>query len=391
MTVTTEDQLTQDPWANDPWIDRLGHKIYSPTRLLILLTTINAITYFDVGVMSAVLPEVAKFFNINHTQQGTIASSYNVGFMICCPVAAAIAAHVRPKYVIIVGLALLAVAMGACGLCSFSQGKMWGFYLLIACRAITGIGESAFVSLAQPVIDDIAPTKHRSLYLSIYYMAIPVGVSLGFATSAAMLRYFSWPYPFFLEAALVVLFLLLYCFVPSHTDHYRSQKENSENATLLNKTQQKVNVFTAVSELSQNPVYMFALLGYIFFEFVVGAFSFWGPSIVHYTQRISLQTANLAFAGLMLFNGLLGAFAGGFVLDRMGGSHGMRGASRASFLCSFVLVICLLLGTSAFFMNNVIVFFIFLTLSLFFGMCATSPNSTIFLSVVDRSICNFSI
>jgi MFS family permease len=77
------------------------------------------------------------------------------------------------KYVILFGLALLAVAMAACGLCRFSNGRMWGYYLLIVCRAITGIGESAFASLAQPIIDDIAPTKHRSLYLSIYYMAIP--------------------------------------------------------------------------------------------------------------------------------------------------------------------------------------------------------------------------
>jgi MFS family permease len=72
--------------------------------------------------------------------------------------------------------------MAACGLCVLSGGQRYGYYVLIACRAITGIGESAFASLAQPIIDDIAPKKHRSLYLSIYYMAIPVGVSLGFAS-----------------------------------------------------------------------------------------------------------------------------------------------------------------------------------------------------------------
>jgi MFS family permease len=83
--------------TKDSWLDRMGYRIYTPRRLLVLLTAVNAITYFDVGVMSAVLPKVALFFDINHTQQGTIASAYNVGFMICCPVAAALASYIRPK------------------------------------------------------------------------------------------------------------------------------------------------------------------------------------------------------------------------------------------------------------------------------------------------------
>ena len=93
----------------------------------------------------------------------------------------------------------------------------------------------------------------------------------------------------------------------------------------------------------------------------------------------------------MLFNGLFGAFAGGFLLDRLGGSHGHWGASRASFMCSAALFFCATLGIAAFFVNNIYGFFSLLTVSLFFGMSSTSPNSTIFLSVVDRSICNFSI
>jgi predicted MFS family arabinose efflux permease len=90
--------------SQDTWLDRIGYRIFTPRSLLVLLTAVNAITYFDVGVMSAVLPKVAVFFKINHTQQGTIASAYNVGFMICCPIAAALASHIRPKVSFLLGL-----------------------------------------------------------------------------------------------------------------------------------------------------------------------------------------------------------------------------------------------------------------------------------------------
>jgi hypothetical protein len=247
------------------------------------------------------------------------------------------------------------------------------------------------------------------------------------------LEFLTWPYPFFFEAGIVTLFLMIFVFVPSHTDHYKLSYEeqnntndtekiaHNESSSLLNATGgevdvtascqetpratniKKVNVFQAVLQLGRNPVYVFALLGYIFFDFVIGgklhklisiniiAFAFWGPTIVHYTQNISLQTANYCFAGLMLFNGLFGAFAGGFILDRTGGSHGMRGAARASLMCSISLLLFFVVGISAFFVHNIYLFFTLLTVSLFFGMSSTSPNSTIFLSVVDKRICNFSI
>ncbi len=129
--------------------------------------------------------------------------------------------------------------------------------------------------------------------------------------SALVLEFLTWPYPFFFEAGVVVVCFSLFLLVPSHTDHYRkaiAQQEASiqytdtttsctmtstESSSLLAESDVtatepdspmeseaidtktgKVNVFRAIYDLSRNPTYVFALLGYIFFDFVIGGTSF---------------------------------------------------------------------------------------------------------------------
>ncbi len=128
--------------------------------------------------------------------------------------------------------------------------------------------------------------------------------------SALVLEFLTWPYPFFFEAGVVVVCFSLFLLVPSHTDHYRKAiaqqasiqctdtttsctMTSTESSSLLAESDVtatepnspmeseaidtkagKVNVFRAIYDLSRNPTYVFALLGYIFFDFVIGGTSF---------------------------------------------------------------------------------------------------------------------
>ncbi|KAE9448414.1 hypothetical protein C3L33_19692, partial [Rhododendron williamsianum] len=62
-------------------------------------------------------------------------------------------------------------------------------------------------------------------------------------------------------------------------------------------------------------VYVVNVLGYIAYNFVIGAYSYWGPkagyNIYHMTD------ADLIFGGLTIVCGILGTLAGGYVLDKM--------------------------------------------------------------------------
>ena len=53
------------------------------------------------------------------------------------------------------------------------------YWMLLIGRAITGVGEASFVALAPPYILDEAPPEKKTLWLSFFYIALPVGTAIG--------------------------------------------------------------------------------------------------------------------------------------------------------------------------------------------------------------------
>ncbi len=51
-----------------------------------------------------------------------------------------------------------------------------GFWVMMLCRMLVGVGEASFVSLAAPFIDDWAPVKSKSKWFAAFYLCIPVGI-----------------------------------------------------------------------------------------------------------------------------------------------------------------------------------------------------------------------
>jgi MFS family permease len=70
----------------------------------------------------------------------------------------------------------LTVWVGAVIFCFFSVN----FPMLFVARALTGVGEASFVCLAPPYILDYAPPDGKTRWLSIFYVALPLGTAIGF-------------------------------------------------------------------------------------------------------------------------------------------------------------------------------------------------------------------
>ena len=52
-------------------------------------------------------------------------------------------------------------------------------------RALVGVGEAAFLVLAPPFIDRVAPDDKKGLWLSLFYATIPFGMAIGFGLGGA--------------------------------------------------------------------------------------------------------------------------------------------------------------------------------------------------------------
>ena len=72
-------------------------------------------------------------------------SRLQVGLLVSSPIFAEASKHHNAFRLIAVGLGIWTLATAGCGLA-------WGFWSLIACRMLVGVGEASFVALASPFI-----------------------------------------------------------------------------------------------------------------------------------------------------------------------------------------------------------------------------------------------
>ena len=73
-----------------------------------------------------------------------------VGLLVSSPIFAEASKHHNAFRLIAVGLGIWTLATAGCGLA-------WGFWSLILCRMLVGVGEASFVALASPFIGPLHP------------------------------------------------------------------------------------------------------------------------------------------------------------------------------------------------------------------------------------------
>jgi MFS family permease len=444
--LITSTKTTLTPSSPFTWSQRLRFHIFSPSRLLVFLFIVNVLIYFDRGAISAVTPTLENHWDLTKTQQGALASAFMVGYMIFCPIFAELATRISVNIILTIGLVGWALATFACGMSGGNSKHIWGYYMLVVCRCLVGIGEAAFAPIAPTLIDDSAPEKQKTTFMSIFYIALPCGVALGYGVSGFLAARVSWRLPFMIEAVLMLICAIACLFIPPSERYkeYREYKERLERGELVyaeedvtlileknlkqsteenpevlglvkdnesnyntdevsefsfakeeppiqHTNEKKYNIFQAIYALALNPTYVFATLGATVYTFVVGGLAFWAPSVVATLLDWDPEYANLAFSAVCVVTGLFGSFFGGIVLDFIGGAEGMRGASRAFMLCTIYTLVALPLGTIAFSLRSAIPFFILLSVAELFVFGITSPMNVAFLNIVPKNLRNFSM
>ncbi|CAL5438322.1 unnamed protein product [Camellia sinensis] len=322
---------------------------FTPKRLLGIFCVINLLNYVDRGAIASngvngsrgTCTEsgtctsgtgIQGDFNLNNFEDGVLSSAFMVGLLVASPIFASLAKSVNPFRLIGVGLSVWTFATAGC--------------------VLVGVGEASFISLAAPFIDDNAPVDQKTAWLGIFYMCIPAGVALGYVYGGLVGGYSNWRFAFFGEAILMLPFAVLgfvmkplqlkgACFSPAESKKaltavsevkddstgkggMLSMKEEFVDQTSKGPSKPKCG-FINLDQLSRflkdvkvlllEQVYVVNVLGYIAYNFVIGAYSYWGPKAGYNIYHMS--DADLVFGGITIVSGILGTVAGGFVLDKM--------------------------------------------------------------------------
>lgn len=269
--------------------------IRSPLAILLLLTGLNLLNYIDRLVVSAVLPAMGPELALSKFEGGLLATVFLVGYSVTSPLFGSLGDRGSRTRLIALGVSLWSAATVASG---FAVGP-WS---LLVARALVGVGEASYATLAPTIIDDLAPASKRGRWLAVFYVAMPVGAALGYLIGGAVASRWGWRSAFFVAGGpgLVLALVSLLIKEPARTT-----------------TQERPNVRRDIGTLVRIPVYRKAVLGYCAYTAAIGAFSHWAPTFLveRYAGALSLKTATFWFGIVTVVGGIVGTAVGGVLAD----------------------------------------------------------------------------
>lgn len=346
---------------------------FTPKKLLVIFCLINMLNYVDRGAIasngvngyrrtcteSGICTSgrgIQGDFDLNNFKDGMLSSAFMVGLLVASPIFASLAKSYNPFRLIGVGLSFWTIA--TCG-CGFS----FDFWSMTIFRMLVGVGEASFISLAAPFIDDNAPVAQKTAWLAIFYMCIPTGIAVGYVYGGVVGNHLHWRSAFLIESLAMLPFAILgFVMKPLELKGFASSRsptekrygkmtvpeaEVSEQIAISGGENSKIKITGAdegnssdeasekvslsnfasrilfhlarfwkdMKALLMEKVYVVNVLGYIAYNFVIGAYSYWGPKAGYSIYHMS--NPDLLFGGITIVCGIFGTLAGGYILDKM--------------------------------------------------------------------------
>ncbi len=289
--------------------------IRRPALILALLTTLNLINYLDRFLVMAVGPRIQESLHLGDAQIGWVESAFMLGYFLTSPIFGWLGDRYPRKWLIAGGVAVWSIATIASG---FSDT----FATMIATRVAVGVGEASYATLAPTIIDEIATAKNKNRWLSIFYVAIPVGSALGFLVGGHLEDLYGWRAAFRIAGGPGIVLALVTVFIVEPKAQIRPSEASGG--------------FSAYLDLAKLPAYRAAVLGYVAQTFALGGFVAWAAPFLYRKLCLQLPVANSRFGMITVVTGLAGTALGGYLADRWPGEDRVRAGLRVCAWSSIV-------------------------------------------------------
>ncbi len=169
-------------------IERTATEVVWPNRryawyVVALLTCAYALTIIDRVSLGLLVEPITTSLDISDTQFGLLHGVAFIIFFVIAgvPMGMGVDKWSR-KYILFIGLALLAIA-------TLGSGFASSFLMLFLVRTLIGAGEASVAPAASSLIADYFPEKNRSKAYGVYASGIAVGSGIAFILSAALYQF----------------------------------------------------------------------------------------------------------------------------------------------------------------------------------------------------------
>jgi len=340
--------------------------IRRPGAILALLTGLNLLNYLDRLVVSAVLPKIQEELSLSNFEGGLLATIFLIGYFLTSPLFGALGDRLPRKGLIALGVAVWSLATVASGLAT-SVGT------LLLARAMVGVGEASYATLAPTIIDDVTPPDKKGRALAVFYSATPIGAALGYLVGGFVESRFGWRSAFFVAGGPGIL-LALVCLVIAEPERKLAAA--------------KANAMADLKQLLALPLYRQGVLGYCAYTAAIGAFSYWAPKFLYARYGLPLAAANFKFGLITVVAGAIGTFAGGRWADRATARTAGE-AARVNVLlrlCAIGSAVGAPLAAACFLSPGAFAFFAFVFAAILVLFLSTSPINAVVLQAVPTGL-----
>ncbi|KAF3706703.1 Protein spinster -like protein 3 Spinster-like protein 3 [Channa argus] len=275
-----------------------------------VLCYINLLNYMERYTIAGVLSDIQKFFDIRDSTSALLQTVFICSFLLLAPLFGYLGDRYNRKYIMIGGLCVwLGTAAGS----SFVTGSY--FWLLMLLRALVGIGEASYSTIAPTIIGDLFVGRQRSIVISVFYIFIPVGSGLGYITGAGCATLTGdWRWALRITPIMGFFGLILLVFLcpnpPRGAAETHGEGVSGQSSYLED-----------LKYLLRNKSYLWSTSGLTALAFLTGALAFWMPTFLSRAQVTQglrppcttdqcNTTDSYIFGAVTLVTGILGGVLG---------------------------------------------------------------------------------
>lgn len=260
-----------------------------------VLCFVNLINYMDRFTVAGMLTDIKNDFNIGNDMSGLLQTAFILSYMVFAPVFGYLGDRYNRKLIMSSGVFLWCLT-------TFVGSYMKSFGWFLTFRALVGIGEASYSTIAPTIISDLFVKDVRSKMLAMFYFAIPVGSGLGYITGGETAKVTgAWQWGLRITPALGVLAIILLLTVVK--DPIRGEREGGVHLTSTSWSHD-------VKALLRNPSFMLSTAGFTCVAFVTGALGWWAPTFLQLGFSLHPDGDNVDVDDVAYKFGLIGMVSG---------------------------------------------------------------------------------
>jgi predicted MFS family arabinose efflux permease len=260
-------------------------------KVLLILTLVNLLNYFDRLVVIPMFPFLKAEFGVSDSRLGLLASVVILVHSLAVLPFGFWSDRGSRQRIMAFGVFFWSVA-------TLLSGMATTFRFLVGARGLVGVGEGAYAPAGTAMISDSFPPSFRARVQSVFNLGMLVGGVLGLAVGGMLSQWVGWRHAFFL-VGLPGFLLALFAYRLHVPVSLRPEKPPS------------------IPSLLKIPAYLMVVVGGMFVVFAGTAFITWGPTFATRYHELTVARASSSIGLLVLVGSVGGVLLGGYVADTL--------------------------------------------------------------------------